>query len=268
MEQFLTFISYPFIQRAIVVGCIIGITAAVLGVFVTLRNMSFYADAISHSALAGIALGLLLNISPFLSAVVFCIILGIGTVFIKHRSQASIDTVIGILFAGGLSLGVVLLSLLQGYRNDLFSFLFGDILAITWDDIALAAGLGAVILTFLLFTSKRLLLSTFSTDFSYVRGIDVRRLEYAFFIITSLTIALSIKMIGIILITGLLIIPAAIAKNIAQSFKQTVIYSMIASIVSTLIGITISYYLNIPSGPAIILVGIMLFIFSALFRGR
>ncbi|MDP3970852.1 MAG: metal ABC transporter permease [bacterium] len=268
MDSLITVLSYPFIQRAIIAGCIIAISTAFLSVFVTLRNMSFYADAISHSALAGIAIGIMLGVAPFPAAIVFCVFLGLGTVYIKNRSTVSIDTIIGVLFAAGISLGVALISRLQEFRTDLFTFLFGDVLAVTWNDILVSTVLTIVILIYLLYTSKQLLLSTFSEDFSIVRGIKTVWLEYSFFAITALTIAMSIKVVGIILITGLLIIPGAIGKNLGKSFKQTVFWSLIFSVFSAISGIIISYYLDIPSGPSIILVGASCFIITTIIRRR
>lgn len=268
IDSIITALSFPFIQRALIIGCVIGITAAFLGVFVTLRNMSFYSDAISHSSLAGIALGLLFSFDPIIGAIAVCVLLAIITAYMKQHSAVSIDTVIGVLFAGGISLGIALLSQLQGFQGDVFSFLFGDIISTTWTDVWIAIALSVVIFIFLLFNSKRLLLTTFSPDFSFVRKLSYQRMDYAFFIITSLTIALSIKVIGIVLVTGLLIIPAAVAKNLAKSFKQVVWMAMVVSLISVISGILISFYINIPSGPAIILVGTVFFILAVLFRRR
>lgn len=266
IDSLITALSFPFIQRALMAGCIIGITTAFLGVFVTLRNMSFYSDAISHSALAGIAIGLLFSFDPFIGAVLVCILLGLGTAYMKSKTQVSIDTLIGVLFAAGISLGIALLSQLQGFQGDVFSFLFGDILSTTWADIEIALALSILLILFLLLSSKRLLLTTFSPDFSYIRGLSYKKMDYAFFIATALTIAISIKVIGIVLITGMLIIPAAVAKNIAYSFKQVVYLSIVTSLVATVSGILLSFYINIPSGPAIILIGTGMFIAASLIR--
>ncbi len=268
IDNIFTVLQFPFIQRALLIGCIIGVTTAFLGLFVTLRNMSFYSDAISHAALAGIAIGLLLNVEPFIAAVVFCLLIGLGTAFVKQRSKVSIDTLMGVLFASGISLGIALISKQQGYQGDLFSFLFGDILATNWNDISIAFVLGLIIIVYLLGSSKRLLLTTFSPDFSFVRGVSARLTDYMFFGATALTIALSIKVIGIVLVTGLLIIPAAIGKNMAHSFKQAVLWSILASVFTTIIGIIASYYIDIPSGPAIILLGTILFVLTSLFQRR
>ncbi len=254
--------SLPFMQRALVAGLCIGVTAAFLGVFVTLRNLSFYADTIAHSALAGIALGLLLQISPTIAAIVFCIAIGVVTVYIKNRSRIGLDTVVGVIFSSGLSLGVVLMSLLPTYRSELFSILFGDILTLGWVDVLASIVVAVGVISFLLVTSKRLLLITFSPDFAYVRGIHGEWLDYAFFVVTALTIAVSIKVVGIILVTGLLILPAAIAKNIAGSFRQLVWLSILVSIISTVVGLILSFVLDLPAGPTIILVSTVGFVLS------
>lgn len=254
--------TLPFMQRALIAGLAIGIAAAFLGVFVTLRNLSFYSDTIAHSALAGIALGLLFNISPTIAAIVFCIGIGLLTVYIKNRSLISLDTVVGVIFSAGLSLGVVLMSLLPTYRSELFSILFGDILTLSWWDVALSAGVAISVILFLITTMKRLLLMTFSPDFTYVRGVNGARLDYAFFVVTALTVAISIKIVGIILVTGLLILPAAIAKNLAGSFRQLIWIAVLVSCLATVIGLITSFVLDLPAGPTIILVSTVGFVLS------
>lgn len=268
LDTLITAFSLPFMQRALLAGVAIAMSTAFLSVFVTLRNMSFYADAISHAALAGIAIGILLGVSPFIAAVVFCVLLAIGTVFVKKRTTVSIDTLMGVLFASGMALGITIISRMQGVRADLFSLLFGDILTVSWIDVTTATILTGTIIIYLLWNSKALLLTTFSPDFSRVRNINISILDYTFFAITALTIALSLKIVGIILITGLLVLPGAIGKNLAHSFKQMVGFAIGANLLATIMGIGASYYIDIPSGPAIILVGTLLFILSLLVRRR
>lgn len=266
LDFFITALSYPFMVRALIAGLIIGIATAVLSIFITLRNMSFYSNAISHSALAGIAIGILLGLPPFPAAVVFCVLLGLATAYIHRRSSVSTDTLMGVLFAAGMALGITIISQLQTIRANLFSYLFGDILAVSWDDIWISSILGAVIILYMIIYGRRLLLVTFSPDFSAMRSVSVKWLDYSFFVITALAIAISIKIIGLILVSGLLVLPAAIAKNIARSFSATVVVAVMVSIITTLIGIAVSYSINVPSGPAIILAGAALFLISLLFR--
>jgi len=259
IEALQNLFTLPFMQRALVVGVCVSITAALLGIFVTLRHLSFYADTISHSALAGIALGLLLGFTPLTSAIVFCALFGAGTVYIKRNSHISMDTVVGVLFASSLALGVLLISLIPSYRSELFTILFGDILTASWPEVWLTVISCVVVIGFLIITRKRLILSTFVPEFLFIRGISTAWLEYAFFIMTALTIAVSIRVIGVILMTGLLILPAAVARNMAHSFKQFMWLAMAVSLVCTLLGILLSYQFNLPTGPTIILVGTVLF---------
>ncbi len=261
-------LTMPFLQRALLVGLSVSITAACLGIFITLRNLSFYADTIAHASLVGIALGLLLNIEPMIAALVFCVLLGIGTVMVKRRSSLGMDTVVGVLFATSLALGVFLLSFIPSYRAELFSILFGDILTTNWPEVIVTVAVGGAVLLFLLFTGKRLLLMTFSPDFAFIRGIRQSTLEYAFFIMTALTIAVSIKVVGIILLAGLLILPAAISRNIAQSFRQFVRGAVLMSALALVVGLSLSYAVNLPTGPTIILVGGVIFFLTLMLRRR
>lgn len=268
IEQLLTVFTFPFVQRALIVGLSVSIAAAFLGIFITMRNLSFYADTIAHASLVGIALGLLLKISPLVSALLFCIVLGMGTVYVKERSRIGMDTVVGVLFSSSLALGVFLLSFIPSYRSELFTLLFGDILTVTWAEVLLAVVIAGIVVLFLIWRSKRLLLVTFSPDFAFIRGVRQRLLEYIFFAVTAVTVAVSIKVIGIVLIAGLLILPAAISKNIAQSFKQLVGIAIAISSSITLVGIVLSTVINVPTGPTIILLDSLLFFLTLLKPAR
>ncbi|EKD76228.1 MAG: hypothetical protein ACD_43C00184G0001 [uncultured bacterium] len=169
------------------------------------------------------------------------------------------DTVVGVLFASSLALGVLLISLIPSYRSELFTILFGDILTSSWPEVWLTAGSCLIVIVFLIITRKRLILNSFAPEFLSIRGISVAWLDYAFFIMTALTIAVSIRVIGVILMTGLLILPAAIAKNVARSFKKFMWLAIGVSLICTLLGIFLSYQFNLPTGPTIILVGSALF---------
>ncbi|EKD46161.1 MAG: High-affinity zinc uptake system membrane protein, partial [uncultured bacterium] len=194
--------------------------------------------------------------------------LAIGIVALKNRALASLDTVIGVIFAGSVALGIVIISFLSGYRADLFTLLFGDILAVSVTDLWLALLLAIIILVFLFRYATKLLLATFSEEFAAVSGIKTKKLDYFFFLITALAIALCFKIVGVILITGFLLIPAAAAKNVAKSFRSMVVLSMIISVISTLSGIIISFYFDLPSGPAIILAGTAIYLISLIFSRK
>src|SRR3989344_7564698 len=207
------FLQYPFIQRALLAGLLVGLTLALLGVFVVLRKMSFFGDAIAHFSFTGIALGFLFNINPIVSAVIFSILLALGIGLVQNRTAISADTTIGVFFSGAAAFGIFIIGLLHGYRSDLFQYLFGDILAITTLDIWLAAALLILTLFIFLLCWKDLFKITFNKEVARTNGVRVVFLEYLFLALLAAATAISIKIIGIILVTALLIIPAATAKN-------------------------------------------------------
>lgn len=259
-------LSFPFIQRAALAGLLVGLSLALLGVFVVLRKMSFFGDAIAHFSFTGIALGFLFNINPIFTAVIFSILLALGIGFIQNKTKISSDTTIGVFFSGAAALGIFIIGLLHGYRSDLFQYLFGDILAITSTDIWIALILAVIIVIAFALLWRQFFKITFNREMAETSGIRVAALEYIFMILLAAATAIAIKIVGIILVTALLIVPAATAKNIARNFKQMIGYTVIFGITSVLVGLFSSYFLNTASGPSIVLTGIILFAISSLFR--
>lgn len=262
MNTWLEILQFPFLQRALVVGILIGLTTAVLGVFVTLRKMSFFSDAISHSALVGIALGILLDINPFLAAVGFVVLIAISMGFVTERSKLSPDTVIGVFFSSSVALGVLIISLLKGYRADLFAYLFGDILAVNQTDVKMAIILAVVVLGVMFWKGKAWIRLSLNSDMAQVDGLRVKIYDYLFLIIMALTVAVALKVIGIILVSALVIIPAAAAKGFANNFRGLMIWSMFISIVSAIVGLFLSFQFDTSSGPTIVLVATAFFLAS------
>lgn len=262
MNTWIEILQYPFLQRALVVGVLIGLTTAVLGVFVTLRKMSFFSDAISHSALVGIALGILLDINPFLAAVGFVVLIAVSMGFVTERSKLSPDTVIGVFFSSSVALGVLIISLLKGYRADLFAYLFGDILAVNQTDVKLAIILAVVVLGVMFWKGKAWIRLSLNSDMAQVDGLKVKIYDYLFLIIMALTVAVALKVIGIILVSALVIIPAAAAKGFASNFRALMIWSMFISIISAVAGLFLSFQFDTSSGPTIVLVATAFFLVS------
>lgn len=262
----LELLALPFFQRALLVGVILGAIMAILGVFVVLRRMSFFADAIGHSALTGIAVGLLLHINPFLAALVFTIVVALAITGVRAISRQSFDTLLGVFFAGAVSLGVIIVSLTPGYQADLVNILFGDILTVAPLDTLLSLVLAAVITVVLLGSGKALVSLTFDSSLAQAEGIPVTRHELIFLLLLAATIALSIKFIGVILVTAMLIIPAAAAQNLARSLSQMFIWSAVLALCAVIAGMLLSAAANLPSGPAIVLVGCTFFVISLFFR--
>jgi len=261
------FLSYPFIQRAVIATVMVGILCPFVGNFVILRKMSFFSDAISHSAFAGIAVGAFLGVDFSLSSIVFSIFIAFLIAYLSERTKLSHDTVIGIAFSGAIAAGMLVIGMMKGYRTDIFSFLFGDILAITNVDLILLFTVSIVSITTLLYFLKPFLQITFNRDLAKVEGINVRFFEYLLFLLIAVIVTVSLKIVGIILVTSLLIVPAAAAKNLASSMKGLFGLSCVFGFISGIIGLGSSVYLNTSSGPTIVLVSIGIF-FLTMLKGK
>jgi zinc transport system permease protein len=258
------FLAYPFIRRALVASVIVGILCPFVGNFVVLRRMSFFSDAIAHAAFAGIAAGILLDIDLSVSSIAVAVLIAFVIAFLSERTTLSHDTVIGIAFSGAIASGMLIIGMMKGYRADIFTFLFGDILAITGTDLVLIFCIGLVTIITLLIFFKPLLQITFNRDLARVEGINVRFFEYLLFFIIALVVTISLKIIGIILVTSLLIVPSAAARNIAPTMKSLFILSCVFGVLSGIIGLMCSVYLNTPSGPMIVMTSIVFFILTLL----
>lgn len=257
-------LTLPFFQRALFVGSLLGVIMAVLGVLVVLRKMSFFSDAIGHSALAGIAIGLLLNVNPFLAALVFTILVAIGISSIRSTTRLPIDTLLGVFFSASVALGVILVSLTPGYQADLISFLFGNILTVSSFDVTSSIIITAIAAITLLVAGKGFVAISLDQSLAQAEGVPVKRYELIFMVLLAAIIALTIKFVGVILVTALLIIPAATAQNLARSLTAMFGLSVLISLISVIAGMLISAALSTPSGPTIVLTGTALFVFSLL----
>lgn len=262
------FIQFPFLQRAMLAAVLVGLLCGIMGVFLVFNRMSFFADAIAHSALTGIAIGLILGVAPFWAAMVFGLLVAVATVYLKDRAKLNIDTVLGLFLPFSMAIAVLLLGLRKSYTPDLLSYLFGNILAVSSPDLIIVATLLVISLFWLKFNYQKMLAVVLDRDLAVAAGIDVIRLEYIFMAIMSLIVVASIQVIGIILVGGLLVIPAAAAKNIATSFWQLIIIAGVIGVLSAVLGLILSYVLDIASGSAIIVVASLIFIGTFLMRKK
>jgi ABC-type Mn2+/Zn2+ transport system permease subunit len=262
----LDLILLPFFQRALIIGVILSVLMAIVGVFVVLRRMSFFSDAIGHAALTGIALGLLLHINPYLSALIFTLVIAIGISLAASHTKLPLDTLLGVLFSSSVALGVILMQLTPGYQSDLISFLFGDILAVSQFDIYLTIVVSLIALIIIIISGKHFIAITFDANLAQAEGINVKTYELLFMLLLAGLIALAIKLVGVVLVTALLVIPAATAQNLTRSLTSMFTGSVALSLVSMVFGLFLSATLNTPSGPTVVLVGSVLFIISLLLR--
>ena len=257
-------ISLPFFQRAIIVGIVMAITAALLGVFVVIRRMSFFTDAVSHASLTGVALALLVGVHPFIGAVIVSILVGLLVSRLQKSGKQEVDTIIGVLFSTTLALGVLIISLMNGYRGNLFQYLFGDIIAVNSNDVIVSIVLLGVVLVVLFSAFKSLTKVAVHEDMARVDGVRVGLVDGLFLVVLAAVVAVGLKVVGAILMSALMILPAATAQYLAKSFRSMVILSVVSAVIAMCGGLFVAAAFSLPTGPTIVLVSAGLFVLAAL----
>ncbi|MBK3802593.1 zinc ABC transporter permease subunit ZnuB [Azospirillum brasilense] len=251
-----------FVLRALAAGCGIALVAGPLGSFVVWRRMAYFGDTLAHSALLGVALGFLLGVNPLIGVVGVCVALALALVGLQRRRALASDTVLGILSHSSLSLGLVAIAFLETLRVDLVAYLFGDILSVTTADLAWIYAGGAAALGGLLLLWRRLLAVTVDEDLARVEGMPVEALRLAFMLLIALVIAAAMKIVGILLITSLLIIPAAAARRFSRTPEAMAALASVFGIAAVLGGLLSSLNWDLPGGPSIVVAAAALFLAS------
>lgn len=245
-------LAMPYMQRALIGGVLVGFLASYYGPFVIQRRLAFLGNGLAHAAFGGVALGILLDMEPLWVAVPFTVFVAIAIVWVRERAGIEADTAIGIFFAVSMALGVLFLSMKQGFTGDAFTYLFGSILAVRASDIWLAGGVSVLsILTWPLWS--RWAYATFDRTLARSDRHAVDRHDYLLSVAIAVVVVVSIKVVGILLISACLVLPAAAARILARTFSQMTLISIAIGISTILVGLYTSYYADIPSGPAIIL---------------
>ena len=253
-------LKFPFMQRAIAGGVLMGLLGGLLGSFVTLRQLSFFSHAVGHSALVGIVLGVLLQLNPTWMLLPFTLAFGLIVLYLIDQTDLGSDNILNVVLSGTLAIGIILSGLIRGYRGGLMNVLFGDILAINQTDLILTLILLLASSIYLLSTLKQQILLTLNLSVAKVQGIPVQLHRYLFVVLLSLTVALATKAIGILLVNAFLVIPASIAKLLSQQFSRFLALSVILGVLSSIVGIILSGLLDWASGPSIVLVQFLLFL--------
>jgi zinc transport system permease protein len=248
-----------FIWRALVAGLIIAAVAGPLGTFVVWRKMAYFGDTLSHSALLGIAMGILLGLHMSLTMLLVCLAIAILVVWMERRQKLSHDTLLGILAHSSLSLGLVALSLVEGLRIDLMSYLFGDILAVSDHDLMLILAGSLLVLFVLVLIWRPLLTMTIHEQMARVEGIPVDMIRLVFMMLLATVVAVAMKLVGVLLITSLLIIPAATARSFSRAPEQMALYAAIAGFMAVGGGLFMSLSWDTPTGPSIVVAASLLF---------
>ncbi|MBU1315398.1 MAG: zinc ABC transporter permease subunit ZnuB [Alphaproteobacteria bacterium] len=253
-----------FFVRAMVAGIGVALTTGPLGCFVVWRRMAYFGDTMAHSALLGVAISLLFDLNLLLSVFAVAVAVSLLLLFLQRRQALSADALLGILSHSTLAIGLVLVAFMSWVRIDLMAFLFGDILAVTRDDIALIWGGGIVVLAAVVWLWRPLVASTVSEDIAEAEGLKPERARLLFMLLMALVIAISMKIVGILLITALLIIPAATARRFSASPERMAVFASLIGALAVVGGLFGSLHYDTPSGPSIVVAAVLLFILSLL----
>ncbi len=251
-----------FLLYALLAGVALAVVAGPLGSFVVWRRMAYFGDTLSHAALLGVALGFLLDISPTIAVTVGCLLLAALLVTLQQRQPLASDTLLGILAPSTLSLGLVVLSFMHEVRIDLMAYLFGDLLAISPADLGWILGGSTLVLVLIVALWRPLLAMTVHEELARVEGLPVATLRMTLMLLIAVVIAVAMKIVGVLLITSLLIIPAAAAQRHARSPEQMALGASLLGVIAVCAGLSLSWFKDTPAGPSIVVSAAALFLLS------
>ncbi|MEH7443084.1 metal ABC transporter permease [Bacillus sp. JJ1122] len=269
-------LQYEFLQNAFLTGMIIGVIAPLLGVFIVVRRLSLIADALSHVTLAGIAASLLLEkkflvfsgVNPLYMGMAFSVT---GSLFIeklrtvyKHYQELAIP----IILSGGIGLGVIFISLADGFNTDLFSYLFGSVSAVSRMDLWTIAIISILVILLVVLLYKELFLLSFDEEYARATGIAAKTLHFIFIVMVALVIAASMRIVGILLVSSLMTLPVAASIRFAKGFKQTIFFSILFGEISVLGGLFLSYYLDLAPGGTIVMIAVLILVLAIWLKKR
>jgi len=253
-------LSHGFFVRALVAGALVGAVCAVVGTYVVLKGLAFIGDAISHAAFPGVVAAFIVQGPYLIGAAIAAVATAVGIGYVTRRAGIRADTAIGVLFAGTFALGILMFSTIRGYVGDLFSFLFGYLLAISVEELIGLAILSAIVLAVVVVLWKELLYSTFDPLGAAASGLPVERLDYLFLGLIAITIVISLQAVGIILVVAMLVTPAATAQLVTVRFASLMGLAIVVGVGSAIGGLYLSYWLDVASGATIVLVQTVMFL--------
>jgi manganese/iron transport system permease protein len=254
--------AYGFMQRGLVAALLVGIVCAVMGTFVVLKGLAFIGDAVSHAAFPGLVVAYIIGAPLYIGGAVAAVATALAIGLVTRRSRLRFDTSVGVLFAGTFAFGVMLFSTIKGYVTDLLGYLLGNVLGIGVGDLIQVAILGAIVLAIVLAIRKELLFATFDPLGAAASGLPVARLEYLLLALLGVTIVVSIQAVGIIMVVAMLVTPAATAQLLVIRFGRMMAVGVALAAISAVLGLYLSFYLNLASGASIVLVETVLFVIA------
>jgi zinc transport system permease protein len=257
-----------FLLYALLAGLGVALVAGPLGCFVVWRRMAYFGDTLAHSALLGVSIGVLLGINISITVTAIPMLIALGLVYLEQRGILSLDTLLGILSHSALATGLVLISLLPDVRIDLMSLLFGDLLSVTKNDLWVIYAVAGTVIALLLWLWKPLINITVHEELASVEGVKTSAVRTALMLITALVIAIAMKIVGVLLITALLIIPAATARRVSSTPEQMAVMASLIAMLTVVMGLAMSYYSDTQAGPSVVVCAALLFTLSLAFRQR
>lgn len=259
MSGVMDLLAFGFFQKALVASVVIGAVMALVGTHVVLRNLAFIGAGVAHASFGGIALALLLGWSPVGLAWVVALLTALGVAYVQERTPIHEDTAIGILFTTFMALGIVVIGFYPGYAGDLFAYLFGNVLAIPTGELRMGLGVAGLLLLVLILLDKEFLLIAFDPEFARVQGFPVSVLNALELMLMASAVVLSIRMVGVILSSALLVIPPATALLVARNIRELQILSVLFGVGASVVGLFLAYAFNAPSGATVVLCSSVLF---------
>ena len=259
MPDLLEPLQYAFVQRALLAAVLVALVCASVGVFVVLRGLAFLGDAIAHAAFPGVVIAFLMKINIVIGGSIAAVASALAIGAVARRSGLKEDTAIGVVFSGMFAVGIVLFSSIRTYTGDLLGILFGDVLGVAADQLVLAAVTAAVVLVGLWIIWRQLVFVSFDPIGAAAAGLNTLRYDTLLLGLIGLAIAVSVQIVGVVLVVAMLVTPAATARLLAQDLRALVIGALVVAVVSSIAGIWLSYYVNAASGGTIVLVATTLF---------
>ncbi|MFH2105691.1 MAG: metal ABC transporter permease [Candidatus Micrarchaeota archaeon] len=261
----LEILKYSFMQNAFLAGLLIAIICSILGVFLVLRRMSLIGDGLAHISFGGLAAGMFFGFYPLVASLIFTVLSALGIQKLRKMKVYG-DAAIAIFFSFGLALGVVVISLSSGFTADLFSYLFGSILSVSQTDLIFIAALCIITIIAIIVFYKELFYITFDEESAKASGIPVEKVDSILILLTAIAVVVSMRIVGILLVSSFIVIPASIALLFCKSFRQAMVYSAMLSILSVIIGLSSAYYFDLAAGGAIVLTLVVFFALSMAYK--
>lgn len=259
-------LQYEFVRNALLAAILAGVACGIVGTFIVIKRIVFISGGIAHAAFGGLGLGYLLGVNPILTAIPFSVLSAVCIGTLSRKVKISEDSAIGIIWAVGMALGILFIGLSPGYAPDLFSYLFGSILTVPFSDIILMFIIDLVILAIVLLFYKELLASSFDEEFSEISGVPTKVLYLLLLCLVAFSIIVLIRVVGIILLIALLTIPTVIAKQFTKRLDRLILSSTVTAIILSVLGLWVSYLLDIASGATIVLVSGIAFLLSTIVK--